>query len=368
MEYADFVNYAKLDPFKRMAMGMFSGSLKNTGRLGIRVEPKALGEPAAVLDFIDYDFMLAFNVEGLGTKNRIADIMAKQDTARVMQFYPYLGIDTMAMSLNDLAAVGAEPFVYGDILSSGDSSWFADQNRASALLSGFKEGAEIANIAIPCGETPTLREVVNPETLDMAGASLGLIRPKSKLILGQRLKAGDTIFGIRSSGMHSNGYSLARKIAENLPEGYFTKLSGGESLGMLLLKPTTIYARPINELLDGSAEIHYIQPITGHGWQKIMRHRKAFDYVLDKVPEPQEEFTFLQEKGSIGDKEAYLTWNMGLGLCLYAPRKSEEAIRQVFEEKRGLEVLLLGRVEEPATAGEKRVIIIPKNIEYKESV
>jgi phosphoribosylformylglycinamidine cyclo-ligase len=359
MKYSDLVDYSKLDPVKRAAIECFSGLNKKPERLGFRIVAETLGEPAIAIGLPEQDFMLAFNVEGLGTKNLIADSMSADPRGKGIKYYESVGKDCLAMSTNDLAAIGADAFVYGDILSSGDSNWFGDLEKSKSVLKGFKEGAEEIGLAIPCGETPTLKGVVNDSTIDMAGASLGIIRPRENLVYGQNLSAGDVIIGLESSGIHSNGVSLARKVAESLKDGYFSELPSGAMLGEELLKPTVLYTRALMELLEES-EVHYLSPITGHGWKKIMRARKQLSYEIANVPEPGELFDFLVEKSGVSQKEAYFTWNMGLGYAVIAPSDSRDAIFSVAE-KHGIGAFKLGSVAK----GSKRVSIKPKGIVFE---
>ncbi|MFH0897371.1 MAG: AIR synthase related protein, partial [Candidatus Bathyarchaeota archaeon] len=157
--YSDLVDYSLLDPVKRKALKIFTSTLKNPERLRIRVAPS--GETAAVLDLLDYDFMLAFNVEGLGTKNLIADEMYRKSKhvksgkgVDATRYYSFLGQDALAMSVTDLVAVGADPVAYADAIASGTSKWFDDAKRTEELLKGYKVAADKAGCAIPQGETP----------------------------------------------------------------------------------------------------------------------------------------------------------------------------------------------------------------------
>jgi len=372
IKYSDLVDYSKLDPVKRKALEMFESTLKNPERLNIKVMP--VGETAAVLDFLDYDFMLAFNVEGLGTKNLTADSMYKELKEKMEidkriqagKYYRFLGQDAVAMSVTDLVAVGADPVAYADIIASGDSKWFDDLERTSELLYGYKIAADLAGIAIPQGETPTLPGIVNPETLDLAGSSVGIIKPKSRFTYGQRIHEGDAVYGLPSNGICANGVSKARKIAEKLPEGYHTKLPNGKELGEELLTPTPIYVRPIIEMFEASVDIHYISPITGHAWRKFARARFPFTYVIENVPEPPLVFSSLVELGrkhgfDVSDYENYQVWNMGVFIGLVAPKEDRETIAQVLK-KHGIELYDLGHVEK----GERQVIIKPKNVRYVE--
>ena len=362
ISYSDFVDYSKLDPVKRMALELFEPTLRHPERLGVSIP--FLGETAAAFDLKSgINFTLTFNIEGLGTKNMIADEMWKE--IKDPTLYSGLGKDNAAMSVNDQAGIGADVFIYGDIIASGDDNWYADEKRAKALLSGYRQAADEALFAIPVGETPTLRGIVLPETLDMAGASVGIIKPSSRAMgNGKKIVEGDRIFGLASSGIHSNGLSKARKISEKLPAGYFTKLRDGAELGRALLVPTTLYTRCFMDIFDAGVDVHYSQPITGHGWQKIMRAKPQFKYVIEQIPEPQLVFRQLTEWGEehgfdISHEENYKTWNMGLGFVIFAPAEYEPVIKEVAERHK-IGFYNLGIVKN----GERSVIMEPLGIKY----
>lgn len=371
--YSDIVDYSKLDPFKKKALETFESTLKNPeSRFGIKVMPA--GETAAILDLIDYDFMLAFNIEGLGTKNLIADslyegILHKAEIDKEIdagKYYRFLGHDTIAMAVTDLVAVGADPIAYVDMIASGDSKWFNDVERSDELLCGYKTAADLAGIAIPQGETPTLSGIVNPETLDLAGGSVGIIKPKSRFIYGQKICEGDVIYGLPSNGICANGLSKARKITEELPDGYFTKLSDNKKIGEELLNPTPIYVRPIIEMFEAGVDIHYISPITGHGWRKVARARFPFTYVIERVPEPPKIFSSLVKWGKehgfdVSDRENYQVWNMGVFVSMIAPKEDKERMNTIIEKYK-IELYELGYVKK----GKKQVVIKPKEIVYEE--
>ncbi len=364
--YSDTVDYGKLDPVKRRAMDTFRDTMANPERLRIRVMP--VGGTAAVFDFLDYDFMLGFNVEGLGTKNMISDRMyedmVRRGYAEPERVYRFIGQDTVMMSAMDLVAMGADPFGYGDFLTAGSDGWFKDDRRNAALLEGFKKGAMEAGFAIPCGETPVLKGIVQPGTLVLEGASVGLIKPKSRFTYGQNIQVGDVIYGLPSYGPNANGISKIRDIAAALPDVYFTELPGGRMLGDALLEPTPAYVRPVVDMFD-ETDIHFVSPITGHGWEKVGRARGDFTYVVDDLPEPPEVFRFLIEKGGrhgfdVTDNENYYVWNMGTSVALVAPPSSEGRMREIAG-RHGTELQILGHVKE----GERKVVLKQKDVEYR---
>lgn len=368
MKYSDYVDYSKLDPFKKAVMSKMETTFKNIEGLGIRIVPESIGEPAALLDFVNYDFMLAFKTDGVGTKNKIADKLAflRAQTAKGQDilkdkgwFYRGFGKDLIAMNVNDLICVGATPIALTDEVASGISEWYEKEHRVGELLEGLKEGCDEAGITIPCGETPTLQDIILPDSVNMTGASIGIVRPKERALFGQKLEAGDIIYGLASNGIHSNGLTLARRIAEKLPDNFLTELEG-KTLGEGLLTPTKIYSKPVVEMFDAGIEIHYLSNITGSAWKKIMRARRPFTYVIENVPEPQSIFKFLQEKGNVSNEEAYKTWNMGVGFVIFAPQSEGDKIKQIAN-KYNVGCYVLGHVEE----GEKQVVIKPLSITYK---
>ena len=175
----------------------------------------------------------------------------------------------------------------------------------------------------------------------------------------QKLKQGDIIFGLASNGIHTNGLSLARKIVEKLPKGYFT-IFGRQTLGEALLKPTKIYVKPVLEMIKSGIEIHYMSNISGSAFKKIMRAKKEFTYLIDKLPKKPRILKYLQEVEDIPDNEAYETWNMGLGFVVFAPEDEERKIAKICQKYKVV-LTKLGRVKK----GPKKVVIEPLNIVYE---
>lgn len=349
MKYSDFVDFGKLNPFKKKVLKILRSTSDYLLPLRIKLLSQSLGEPAALLDFLDYDFLLAFKSDGVGTKSKIAEIIGD---------YSNLGIDLIAMNANDIICVGATPIALSDEVASGSSFWFNNQKKVDSLLLGFKKGCQLAGIIIPCGETPTLPDIIFSDTVNITGSMIGIVRPKSKAILGNNLREGDVIYGLASSGIHANGLTLARKIVEKLPQGYFSPFEK-TIIGKELLKPTKIYVEPILTILKKEVEIHYMTNITGGGFKKIMRAKKSFIYFIEKLPPKPKIFEFLQKKGNVPDIEAYQTWNMGIGFIIFAPEKEEELIRQICKEYK-IDVYKLGRLKK----GKRQVVIKPLNIRY----
>ena len=305
------VNYDRLDAFKRACQRAAAGTTPALARHGLS-EPKGIrGESAYLIEAPDE--YLAHVEEGLGTKNLVAEAMLER-TGR--SFYRNIGIDTVATIVNDLVTTGALPISLAMHAAVGDAEWFADPRRSEELAQGFAEGCRQANAVWGGGETPTLRGIVNPDTIVLAGSALGRIRPKGLRIAGD-VREGDAIVLLASSGIHTNGLTLCRAIAQRLPEGYLTKMDDGRGFGEALLDPSIIYVNFISKLQEAGIQPHYAVHITGHGWRKLMRLPEPFVYHIAELPESQPVFQFLMRHGPIDAREAYATFNMGAGFAIY---------------------------------------------------
>lgn len=349
------VDYSKMDPVKIFAQKEASSTSKNLNTLGMNELTDSRGESAYVWD--EGDCYKAFVIEGLGTKNLIAD-ETRKITGKT--YYDQIAQDTVAMIINDLITVGAKPMVVNAYFGIGDSSWLSDETRYKDLIIGWKNACNLSGAVYGGGETPTLKGIINPETIDLAGSAIGIIKPKEKIITEKKLRAGDVILLVESSGIHSNGLSLARNIAAKLPDGYATKLSDGSIYGEALLTPTPIYAKLVESLLNQNIDIHYISNITGHGWRKIMRAKQEFTYQIDNIPTPQPIFNFIQEKSNSSDFEMYGNFNMGAGFALFISPKAVKKAQEIIKNN-GFNSTVAGTVQ----IGKKQVIINPKNIIFE---
>jgi phosphoribosylformylglycinamidine cyclo-ligase len=343
------VDYAKIDPLKILAQRAASATASNLARHGLHEVAASRGESAYVVDC--GDFYLASITECLGTKALVADAM-RAITGRT--YYELIAQDTIAMAVNDLITVGATPVSVHAYWATGGSDWFADEVRARDLVAGWKAACDACGVAWGGGETPALAGVVEAGRIDLAASCVGLVRPKSRLTLGDDLAAGDAIVLLASSGIHANGVSLARKLAEQLPDGYATKLDEGSIYGEALLAPTTLYS-PVTEALATAGIVpHYCANITGHGWRKLMRHPGAFTYRIHTLPPVPSVLRFIQKQARVDDREAYGNLNMGAGFALFVTAADAERAVQVAQAA-GVKAWVAGRVE----AGTKQVVIEP---------
>ncbi len=350
------VKYGVMDPFKRLAQLKAGATSKNIGRFKMKEIKASRGESAYVWE--ERDGYRAFVVEGLGTKNKVAD-ETRKFTKRT--HYDAIAQDTVAMIINDLIVVGADPQVVNAYFAVGNSDWFLDKKRVEDLVKGWAKACNLAGAVWGGGETPTLKGIIESDTIDLSGSAIGIVKPKERLTLGDKLTKGDAIFLVESSGIHANGLTLARTIASKLPKGYATPLSDGKSYGESLLVPTHIYAGLVRDLFEAGIDIHYMVNITGHGWRKLMRASRNLSYVIDKVPEPQPIFEFIQERSGNDDTEMYGNFNMGAGFAIFMPERDVAMAQKIAKKKYGLNSGRFGQVEK----GPRQVVIVPKNINFK---
>jgi phosphoribosylformylglycinamidine cyclo-ligase len=356
MTYAGVgVDYEAMDPFKRLAQRAGRETAKNILRLGFSEVEMSRGESAYLMDAGDH--YVAHVEEGLGTKNLVADAMYRLTGE---SYYDRIAQCTVAMIVNDMITLGALPLSVAMHLAVGVSSWFSDEKRCGDLIDGWKKACDLARCTWGGGETPTLKDIVHPDTAVLSGSAVGVVKPKSRLIEAANIQHGDAVVIIGSSGIHANGLTLAREVAGKLPNGYLTKLGDGRLYGEALLDPTTIYVPLVEDCLNEGVDIHYAVNITGHGWRKLMRATQPFAYIIDHIPVPHPVFSFIQEHGPVDDKEAYANLNMGAGFALYA-RESDVRKVLAIAHSLGMSASRAGTIESSKV---KKVIIHPLGLEY----
>ncbi|MCA3239844.1 MAG: phosphoribosylformylglycinamidine cyclo-ligase [Rubrivivax sp.] len=347
------VKYELIDPLKVAAQRAAASTAGHLARHAFEEVTASRGESAYVVDL--GHFYLASIVECLGTKTLVADAMWREGE----NFFAAIAQDTIAMAVNDLVTVGATPLVVQAYWAAGGSDWFADGARAQALVQGWKAACDAIGASWGGGETPALAGIVEEGRIDLAASCTGLVNPKPRLTLGEHLGPGDAIVLLQSSGIHANGLSLARKLAERLPQGYQTEIEPGLRYGPALLAPTLLYS-PVTEALwaDG-VRVHYAANITGHGWRKLLRHPKALTYRVHTLPPVPPVLRFMQQQAAMDDAEAYGTLNMGAGFALFV--HGDDAERAVATARaQGIEAWVAGRVE----AGAKQLFIEPIGVHW----
>ena len=348
------VRYDLIDPLKVQAQRAAAATAARLGAHGFAEVRASRGESAYVVDV--GPFYMASIVECLGSKALVADEMG-QLTGR--HYYDGIAQDTIAMAVNDLITVGATPLVVQAYWAAGGSDWFADAQRAQQLVAGWQRACEACGVAWGGGETPALPGIVERGRIDLAASCIGLVNPKQRLSLGERLAPGDAIVLLHASGIHANGLSLARKLVERLPQGYLTPVTQGLSYGDALLTPTVLYA-PVTEALWRAGIVpHYCANITGHGWRKLLRHPGAFSYRITRLPDVPPVLRFIQRHAALDDRQAYSTLNMGAGFALFVA--ADEATRTVqIAQQLGVGALMAGAVHE----GPKQLTIEPLSLRF----
>ena len=349
------VDYDKIDPLKVAAQRAAASTATQLAAHGFEEVKASRGESAYVVDV--GPFYLASIVECLGSKALVADEMARL-TGR--SYYASIAQDTIAMAVNDLITVGATPLVVQAYWAAGGSEWFGDAQRAQALVEGWKRACETCGVAWGGGETPALAGIVEAGRIDLAASCTGLINPKQRLSVGDKLGAGDAIVLLASSGIHANGVSLARKLVERLPQGWLTPIdASGTPYGDALLAPTTLYSPVTEALWKAGIAPHYCANITGHGWRKLLRHPGRFTYRITRVPPVPPILEFIARHAGHDAQEAYSTFNMGAGFALFVAAEQAERTVEVARAQ-GIEAWVAGRIE----AGDKQLVIEPLGLRY----
>ena len=267
------------------------------------------GHYASVLR-IDERTGIAFGTDGVGTKMVVAERLGRYET---------IGIDCIAMNVNDLVCVGAEPIALVDFILCRS----ADPGVCGAIGEGLRRGAELAGIEIPGGEIAQVGDVV--DGIELAGSAIGLVSLDA-IVDGSRVRPGDVVIGLPSSGLHSNGYTLARRALEGLaleedPDGRL-----GRPLGDVLLEPTEIYVETILELLAvPDLDVRGLAHITGDGLNNLLRLGEGVGYAIDDPLPAQPIFDLIAELGDVSDEEMHEVFNMGCGFCVIVAEQDLEA-------------------------------------------
>ncbi len=278
---------------------------------------KRIGVPGGYAGFVEFGrYALGVCTDGVGTKLLVAQAMRKLDT---------VGIDCIAMNVNDLICHGAEPVAFVDYLGVAR----ADAKIAREIGKGLAAGARLAGVEIVGGETAQLPEIITG--FDLAGTAVGFVR-RDRLITGRDISPGDVLIGLPSSGLHSNGYSLVRRVVERARARYGTRF-GRSTLGRVLLEPTRIYVRPVLDLL-GEVRATGLAHITGGGLRNIARLHGRRRVVIDRPLPVPAIFSWVQEHGPVAEREMYQTFNMGMGMLIVVRPRDEDRSLEILRKAR----------------------------------
>jgi phosphoribosylformylglycinamidine cyclo-ligase len=288
--------------------------------------------------------ILVSGTDGVGTKLKLAHSLDRHDT---------VGIDLVAMCVNDVLTSGAEPLFFLDYLATGK----LNSEQLAAVVDGIAEGCKQSGCALLGGETAEMPGFYQPGEYDLAGFCVGIVE-KSKLLDGSRVKVGDVAIGLASSGVHSNGFSLVRKIAgDSLRDSFASRgfdwhsqpeKLGGKSLGEVLLAPTTIYVKPVLAAINSGLEIHGMAHITGGGLpENLPRCLGANQAVkVDSSSWPKLPiFEWIAEAGGVSEADMFNTFNMGIGFVLLVDRAAVDRAVQWFASQ-GIGAFEIGAVIE----------------------
>lgn len=383
-EYAKAgVDYTKMEPFKRAMIAVGQKTLTFPNRRGVYINEDVLHAHGAVFEYRgNLPHTWSHTHEDLGNKNWIAEWMyhyapkrayadkrgseeaqidAEKEFDHGETYYKGIGIDTALMVVNDVIAQGAMPVVFTDQVEVGDSSWFDDKKRAEDFAAGFLKICEETGMALPAGESATLKYLIKPQepvkiAPALSGSVTGIIVPKNRLITGKKLRPGDHIIGVTSSGLHANGVSLVIKRALELPDQFLTKLPNGKTLGEEALVPTRSYVALIEALLECGISISALLPGTGDGVGKLAFDKRPFTYRIHAWPEVPAFFQFFRELG-VSLRDCLKTFNWGIGYYIFVPAEEVDRVLSVGT-KAGYELMDAGVVED----GRRHVIFGPEKI------
>ncbi len=259
--------------------------------------------------------VLVSGTDGVGTKLRLAQLLDKHDT---------IGIDCVAMCVNDIICCGARPLFFLDYIAIGKN----EAKKVASIVSGVAEGCVQSGCALIGGETAEHPGVMAPDDYDIAGFAVGVV-DKPKIIDSSRVREGDALIGLTSSGVHSNGFSLVRKVfdIEHADLNAPMEELEGKSLGQVLLAPTKIYVKALQALLEGGIDLHGASHITGGGFfenvPRMLPKGLGARIVPNAIPK-QPIFDLIQKRGEVSDHDMYNTFNMGLGMVLAVPLEQTE--------------------------------------------
>ena len=257
---------------------------------------------------------IALSTDGVGTKLLIAERLGRLDT---------VGIDCVAMNVNDVICVGAEPLAMLDYVAIDR----ANVEACEQIGIGLARGATLAGIEIPGGELAQLGEMVHG--VDVSGACFGTVA-LDQIIDGSAVTPGDVVIGLPSSGLHSNGYTLARSALEGIGYGEDPEGRLGRPLGEALLEPTAIYVKPVLELLRSAVAVHGLAHITSGGVGNLLRLAAEVGYEIDSSLPVPPIFELIRERGGVGDEEMHDVFNMGCGFCVVVPAGDQAAALEML--------------------------------------
>src|SRR6266508_1499155 len=292
---------------------------------------------------------VAISTDGVGSKLLVAQVVGTYDT---------VGIDCIAMNVNDVLCVGAEPLTMVDYIAVQEPNPVL----LTELAKGLRAGALIAGITIPGGEIAQVRDIIKGARpgfgFDLAGTAIGTV-PLDKIRVGRDIEPDDVVLGLRSTGVHSNGVTLARRLFKKYrPTTHIKEL--GRALGEELLVPTRIYVKEVLDVLRSGIDVRALIHITSDGLLNLLRVASNTGYVIHSLPEPHRIFAIIQRELRVSSEEMYRVYNMGIGFCLVVAHPGDHAGRaKEILKRHNVECFVFGRA---GPAPEKSLVIEPANL------
>ena len=354
-EYAKSgVDYSLMEPFKMAMIEAGKKTLRFPEKRGVYVVKDAIHAHGAVYEYKgkEKNPIWCKTQEDLGTKNWIAEWMyanAPADpVAGKRTYYDVIAQDVALIVVNDVIAQGAMPVIFTDQVEAGDPGWYADKKRAQDFADGFVKVCKEVGMALPAGESATLKYIIKPEAPSLSGSVTGIIAPRSRLITGKKLRAGDHIIGVTSSGLHANGVSLV--IKKGLEMKDITKRMW---LWEKALTPMRSYVKLIEKLLNEEIDIHCLLPGTGDGVGKLAFDKRPFTYRIHDWPRVPDFFEYFKEELGVSLMDCLKTFNWGIGYYIFVSPKEVNRVLDLGK-KTGYDLMDLGVVE----SGKRQTIFL----------
>lgn len=363
-ETLDHVDYDSLDQAKNAFIEASKKTVKYAEKFGF-IPDERFGASANVFELDLKPFIkagaeslhLTLLPEGLGT----ADDAHPEDMTEeeAIKFWNNIGIKTVSVMTNDAASSGMQTILISLYLPCSTPKLVFNPTFMKGFLDGFVDGCRQVACVYFSGETPQLKTKIYPEKIDIAGALFGLMPPGTNPIDGTKLSAGNKMVFVESTGPNENGFTSLRELATKLPDGYRTKLPSGQEYWQAINNPSILYTPLIQDILAAGVNPTNIEPISGHGWQKIMRSGQNLRYVIEEMLPVPEVFKFVEEQSKTPPEEMIKIFNYGLGLVIFV--ENDEDANKVIElaKKREINAIIGGYVEE---AEVREVVVKPLNI------
>ena len=326
---------------QHVARTMIPGVVSGIGGFGGLFAPNLSGIKEPVL---------VSGTDGVGTKIRLAQLLDKHHT---------IGIDCVAMCVNDVICCGARPLFFLDYIAIGKN----EPEKVASIVSGVAQGCVQAGCALIGGETAEHPGIMAPDDYDLAGFTVGIV-DRDKIIDSDRIQEGDVLIGLTSSGVHSNGFSLVRKVFDIEHADLNTPMDQlhGKSLGEALLAPTKIYVNPVLALIDGGIDLHGASHITGGGFYENVPRMlpKGLEAFFNAAALPRLPiFELIQERGGIPEHDMYNTFNMGVGMVLAVPQEQAEQALTILHDAGEPDADVMGCVQQGDTGVSFGTVSIP---------